>query len=108
MESAKASLLIYVKGVRYLEDCGWRAANQLGDDLINSPVYVYFADWGTVSPDPVYRFHWERLAVNPHDGSGNLLAPSASPSFTGGVGGNNHDPTHQPTPTRPPTSNQTA
>jgi hypothetical protein len=104
MEITKTSLVIYVNGIRYFEDSGWPAANQLGDDLINSPVYVYFADWGTVSSDPVYRFHWERLAVNPHDASGNLLPPSASPSFTGG---GNQNPTNTPTPTSTPNANRT-
>lgn len=106
MEITKTSLVIYVNGIRYFEDSGWPASNQLGDDLINSPVYVYYADWGTVSPYPVYRFHWERLAVNPHDAAGNLLPPSASPTF--GNGGSSPSPTSTSTPVASSTQTPTA
>ena len=101
IELSKTGLVIYVNGIRYFEDSGWDSRHQLPDGLVNAPVYVYFADWGTVSPDTVYRFHWGRLAVNPHDGNGNILPPSPSPTFSGG-------PTPPPTPPPPTTPPATA
>jgi hypothetical protein len=108
IELTRSSLVIYVNGIRYFEDSGWDTLHQLPAALFNGPVYAYFADWSTVSPNPVYRFHWERLAVNPHQPNGSFAPPSASPSycpsqpqFTCASG----NPT--PTPTPPPVASAT-
>jgi hypothetical protein len=81
IELTRSSLVIYVNGIRYFEDSGWDALHQLPAALFNGPVYVYFADWSSTAPNPVYRFHWERLAINPHQANGSFAAPSASASY---------------------------
>jgi hypothetical protein len=66
---------------------------------------------GTQSPNPVYRFHWERLAVNPHNPDGSLMGPSPSPTYCPGQPGNvcqsGGNPTATPTPTAKATTTAT-
>ena len=82
-EWSKTGLVIYVNGIRFGEDSGWPAESQLPDSVVSGamPVWVYFGQWGDFSDPSVYRFHWQRVAVNPHDSNGNPLPPSASPTF---------------------------
>ncbi len=123
MELTKSSLTVYVNGHIYLQDAGWDAAHQLPDSWVNGgDTYVYFADWEDRAPNPLYRFHWGRTAVNPHNPDGTFTALSAAPSFCLGMpqntcpvdmGGNGSPtptgmmmsptPTRVPTPTRIPT-----
>jgi hypothetical protein len=42
---------------------------------------VYFSSWVNRPLESSYRFHWDRLAINPRDASGAELPPSAAPSF---------------------------
>lgn len=82
IEITQNSVTEYVNGVKALEDVGMTGADQIADALVNGNVFVYFADWTTPFTDAaVIRYHWGRLAVNPHDANGNLLAPSVAPSF---------------------------
>jgi hypothetical protein len=83
LEWSKTGLVAYVNGMKYAEDSGWPSSAQLPDAIVNgsTPIYVYFGQWGDFSSSDVYRFHWQRIAVNPHDADGNLLPPSASPTF---------------------------
>lgn len=86
-------MVIYVNGKKYFEDSGWDTAHQIPDSVLAQPWYVYYTDWqGCCDHAPAYRFSWGRLAVNPHDAAGNILPPSASPTFG------------QPVPTPVPTA----
>ncbi len=82
-EWTQNSLTVYVNGYLFFQDSGWPAASQIPTSIVNgsTPIYAYFGEWGDFSDSNVYRFHWQRLAVNPHDSSGNIVAPSAAPSF---------------------------
>ncbi len=84
-EITQSSFVMYINGIKYFEDSNWPARNQLPADVANgtTPVYVYFSNFGSIHQrDPSYRFHWQRLAVNPTNG------PNASPSFCLGQPGN--------------------
>jgi hypothetical protein len=113
LELTKTSLTLYVNGFRYLQDAGWKAPYLLPDSMVNGgQVYTYFADWQNRPDKPSYRFHWGRLAVNPHDTSGMILPPSAAPSFCLGQPGNTcpmdmGTPTPQPTATNTPNATAT-
>jgi hypothetical protein len=82
-EWSKTGLVIYINGIKYGEDSGWPTGSQLPDDVTSgaTPVWVYFGQWGDFSDSNVYRFHWQRVAVNPHDSGGGIVPPSASPTF---------------------------
>ena len=56
-----------------------------------APVYVYFSDWRSRPTEAVYRFHWGRLAINPHTADGSSAAPSAAPSYCLGMPQNTCD-----------------
>jgi len=83
-EWSKTGLVIYLNGIKFGEDSGWPVGSQLPDNVASGavPVSVYFGQWGDFSDANVYRFHWQRVAVNPHDANGNILPPSASPTFS--------------------------
>jgi len=84
MELTKTGFVLYINAIRYFEDSGWDSLHSLPDSLIGGNVYVYFADVGVSRSDAPVRFHWERLAVNPHNPDGSLAPPSASSSFGAG------------------------
>jgi hypothetical protein len=100
LEWSKTGLVAYVNGIKFAEDSGWPAQAQLPDAVVNgsTPIYAHFADWGDFSDSNVYRFHWGRIAANPHNADGSLMAPSASPTF-----GSQPSPTPSPTPSASPT-----
>lgn len=100
LEWSKTGLKAWVNGIPFAEDSGWPAGSQLPDAIVNGsvPIWAHFADWGDFSDGNVYRFHWQRIAVNPHDAAGSPLGPSASPTF-----GTPPPPTPSPTPTGTPT-----
>jgi hypothetical protein len=83
LELTQDGLTAYVNGVLYFQDTGWPARNQLTEAIASgsTPVYVYLSDWQATPSQPAYRFHWARLAINPHAGDGSLIGPSAAPSF---------------------------
>jgi hypothetical protein len=82
IELTANGLSIYVNGQLYFIDAGWDAAHQIPASVMAGPWYVYYTDWvGGTNAGPVYRFAWQRLAVNPHTSTGVLAAPSASPTF---------------------------
>lgn len=99
LEWSQAGLVAYVNGIEFARDTGWPAASQLPASIVNgsTPVFAHFADWGDFTGG-VYRFHWARIAAQPHNPDGSLMAPSASPTF-----GTSPSPTPTPTPTASPT-----
>ena len=66
-EITKSSITLYVNGQLYIRDSNLPANMQISDQMINSPVYVYMASWVTDQKAQRYpfRFHWDRIAVNP-------------------------------------------
>jgi hypothetical protein len=59
------AVTIFVNGVRYMEHRGLPAAAQLPDELLRSPVYVYFGSWAYLVEPTVARVHWGGIAINP-------------------------------------------
>lgn len=86
LEWSETGFVAYVNGIKFAEDSGWPGYAQIPSSIATGqvPVYVYFGEWGDFSDADVYRFHWGRVAVNPHDGNGNLLGLSAAPSYCPG------------------------
>jgi hypothetical protein len=103
-EWSQAGFVAYVNGIKFAEDSGWPAGSQLPASIVDgsTPVFAHFADWGDFSDTNVYRFHWARIAANPHDAAGNLLPPSASPTFGTTQPPPSPTPTSRPTPTTTP------
>src|SRR5207248_9461125 len=75
-------------------------------------VYTYATSWINNGQHHDTRFYWDRIAVNPHSGSG-FAAPSASPTFCLGQPNNtcpqgSTPPTNTPVPsTRTPVPSAT-
>jgi hypothetical protein len=81
--------------------------SRIPDSWFTRGVRPYFTSWVNGGQHTPIRWHWDRIAVNPHDSSGNFAAPSASPSFCLGQPDNTcPDPgtasNPSPTPTSPP------
>lgn len=81
LELVKDSVKIFVNGRLYFEQSGIDPRYQIPDEFLSSNVYVYFSSWVNRPLESAYRFHWDRLAINPRDESGIELPPSAAPSF---------------------------
>jgi hypothetical protein len=83
LEWTQNGFVAYVNGVEYARDTGWPGYAQVPAAIASGqrPVYVFFGEWGDFSDANVYRFHWGRIAVNPHDVAGRPLAPSAAPTY---------------------------
>jgi hypothetical protein len=64
-ELSKDSLVLYVNGVKYLENTGFPAAAQLPAAFLNSDVYVYFVSAVHTDDRQTIRYHWDRIAINP-------------------------------------------
>jgi hypothetical protein len=113
VEITKTSMVWYVNGARYFEDSGWDSLHQIPDALFTQPVYAYFVDFQTIDDtQQAFRFHWGRLAVNPHQANGSFTAPSASAEWLEANGGTPPPPTATPvapaaTPTPPPAATST-
>ncbi|HEY3058138.1 MAG TPA: hypothetical protein VGL99_04095 [Chloroflexota bacterium] len=129
MEVTKDSIHLFVNGYPAMLIDGLFAQNPAGgwdnripDFWFQGGVRPYFTSWINGGQHTPTRWHWDRLAVNPHDGAGNLAAPSASPSFclglpnntcpdpgAGGGGSATSTPTSTPRPaaTSTPTPTQT-
>jgi hypothetical protein len=119
LELTRTSLSLFVNGQLYFSFGvtpghsvpGVPQAGQLvPDDLFTRPDYTYFTTWvSAFSTEPSVRFHWGRIAVNPHNPDGSIMAPSASPSYCPGMPQNTCAmgmsppmPTMMPTPSPTP------
>jgi hypothetical protein len=88
-EFTKTSLTIFVNGYKWFDIQGLYAVNpETGADnripdswLGPGGVRVYFTSWINGGQHEVTRWHWDRVAINPHTASGQSTAPSAAPSF---------------------------
>ena len=88
-EFTKTSLTIFVNGYKWFDIQGLYAVNpetgadnRIPDSWFGpAGVHVYFTSWINGGQHEVTRWHWGRIAVNPHDASGGILPPSAAPSF---------------------------
>ena len=105
LEWSQAGLVAYLNGIEFARDTGWPTASQLPTSIVDgsTPVFAHFADWGDFSDSSVYRFHWARIAAQPHNPDGSLMTPSASPSF-GTAPPPSPSPTPSPTASPPPPS----
>jgi hypothetical protein len=85
-EWSQDGFVAYVNGMQYAEDSGWPGYAQIPQSIVSgqATVYAFFGEWGDFADTNVYRFHWGRVAVNPHDASGGLQAPSRAPSYCPG------------------------
>jgi hypothetical protein len=81
LELTRSSVRVFVNGAPYFEQSGIAPRYQLPDEFLRSDLYVYYTSWVNRPLAAAYRCHWGRLAVNPVDGSGAPLAPSAAASF---------------------------
>lgn len=90
LELSKDSVKVVVNGQPYFEQSAIDPKNQLPDEFLNSDNYVYFTSWVNRPLESAYRFHWDRLAINPKDAAGVELPASAAPSF--GATSCAHDP----------------
>jgi hypothetical protein len=87
-EFTKTSLTIFVNGYQWYKIDGLYASNpatgadnRLPDSWFGpAGVHVYFTSWINSGQHTPHRWHWGRVAVNPHSGSG-FTAPSAAPTF---------------------------
>ena len=110
IEWTQSSITLYVNGILFGQDTNWPAASQLPESVVNgsTPIYAHFGEFGDFSSSSVYRFHWGRIAVNPHNADGTPAGPSATCQFLGNCGGGpTPTPSGTPTPTPTPTSTPT-
>lgn len=75
LELTKDSVRILVNGQLYFEQSGIAPKYQLPAELLDGDVYTYFTSWVNRPLEPAYRFHWDRVAVNPAG------PPMPAPSF---------------------------
>jgi hypothetical protein len=92
MEITKDSIHLFVNGFPAMMIDGLFAVNpdtgadnRIPDFWFQQGVRAYYTSWINGGQHTPTRWHWDRLAVNPHDASGNIAAPSASPSFCLGL-----------------------
>jgi hypothetical protein len=122
MELTKDSIHLFVNGYPamfidglYAQNPDTGADNRIPDAWFQQGVRPYFTSWINGGQHSPTRWHWDRVAVNPHNPDGSFAAPSAAPSFClgqpnntcpdgqpigGGGGGGNSSPTSTPTPTQ--------
>jgi hypothetical protein len=87
MEVTKTSIHLYVNGYGAMFIDGLFASNPEGRDSRIPDSFLtqgrpYFTSWINGGRDqPLTRFHWDRIAVNPHDAPGHLQPPTSAPSF---------------------------
>ena len=65
IELTKDSVRVLVNGHLYFEQSGISPKYQLPPELLDGNVYTYFTSWVNRPLKPAYRFHWDRVAVNP-------------------------------------------
>jgi hypothetical protein len=123
MELTRDSIHLFVNGFPAMMIDGLFAVNpdtgadnRIPDFWFNQGVRPYFTSWINGGQHTPTRWHWDRLAVNPHDSADNLAPPSASPSFCLGLGNNTCPdpdagaslPPATATPTQQPASTSTS
>ena len=92
MELTKTSLTIFVNSYQWFKIDGLYASNpgtqcsgcdnRIPDSWFGpGGVHVYFTSWINSGQHYPVRYHWGRLAVNPHDAAGNPLPPSVAPTY---------------------------
>jgi hypothetical protein len=85
-----------------------QAGQLIPDALANNPNFAYFTTWvSAFNTDPLVRFHWGRVAINPHNPDGSPMAPSPAPSYCPGQPQNTCPMDMNPTPTPIPTNTPT-
>jgi hypothetical protein len=99
LEWSQNGFVAYVNGIKFAEDSNWPTQALFPSSITNgsTPIYAHFGEFGDFTDNNVYRFHWGRIAVNPHNSNGSLMTPSASPTFGA------TPPTPSPTPSISPT-----
>lgn len=104
-EWSQAGLVVYINGIKFAEDSGWDANHQIPAAIVNgsTPVWAHFFDFGDSNDGNVYRVHWSRVAVNPHNPDGSPMAPSASCQFLNNCSNPSPSPSPNPSPTPSPT-----
>ncbi len=65
VDLSRDTIKISVNGVPYMEHRGLPPSAQLPEEMLRSPVYVYFASWAYLVEPTVARVHWGRIAINP-------------------------------------------
>jgi len=107
MEITKDSIHLFVNGFPAMFIDGLFAVNpatgadnRIPDFWFQQGVRPYFTSWQNGGQHYPTRWHWKRIAVNPHDASGNFAAPSAAPSFC--LGQPNNTCPDPPLPGGPP------
>ena len=65
----------------YAQNPDTGADNRIPDSWFQQGVRPYFDSWINGGQHTPTRWHWDRIAVNPHDENGTPVTPSASPSF---------------------------
>jgi len=87
MELTKDSIHMFVNGFPAMQIDGLFAQNpaegwdnRVPDSWFQQGVRPYFTSWINGGQHTPTRWHWDRIAVNPHAG-GSFAAPSAAPSF---------------------------
>jgi len=116
MEITKDSIHLFVNGYPamtidglFAQNPDTGADNRIPDAWFSRGVRPYFSSWINGGQHTPTRWHWDRIAVNPHagPGAGNFTAPSAAPSFCLGLANNTcPDPTdpNAPAATATPTA----
>lgn len=108
-EWSQAGLVVYVNGVKFAEDSGWDVNHQIPASIANgsTPVFAHFFDFGDSADGNVYRVHWARIAVNPHNPDGTPSPPTASCQFLNNCSSPSPTPAPSPTPSAMPTPTPT-
>jgi hypothetical protein len=88
MEVTQDSIHLFVNGFQAMQIDGLFAVNpdtgadnRVPDFWFEQGARPYFTSWVNGGQHAPIRWHWDRIAVNPHDASGGLATPSAAPSF---------------------------
>jgi hypothetical protein len=122
MEITRTSIRLFVNSYLVMRIEGLYAVNpstgsdnRIPDSWFNSGVRPYFTSWINAGMHTPARWHWDRIAVNPHNAQGGFAAPSAAPSFClgdpnntcasiGGAPAPSTPPTTPPVTAAPPTA----
>ena len=95
MELTKDSIHLFVNGYPamqidglYAQNPGTGADNRIPDFWFEQGVRPYFSSWINGGQHKPTRWHWDRVAINPHDEAGNFAGPSSAPSFCLGASNN--------------------
>ncbi|MFN0074175.1 MAG: hypothetical protein ACKVVP_22060 [Chloroflexota bacterium] len=68
-EIERSAMTLYVNGVKYMEHRGLPEDVSVPVELLEQPVYVYFAGTLHQPEAATVRFHWDRLAINSPSGA---------------------------------------